>query len=554
MKKLLAILILLVFTGTVNGQTYEILFQLKAGKDINNFISRFNIENEENQILKAKAVANTLNIYKISIPVNSDPEAILKLIQRNEAVAAAQFNNSAYLRLAPNDPMVPQQWSLNNTTQTGGVADADIDAFEAWEISTGGVTAAGDTIVIAVIDDGIDLKHEDLKGNLWKNYNEIPDNGIDDDNNGYIDDFDGWNQILLKDSFLLGWHSTPVSGIIGARSNNNIGLSGVNWNIKIMPVQVNPIDEASILAGYEYILNQRKLYNESNGAKGAFVVATNTSFGIDFTKPDEAPLWCAMYDSLGKYGILNVGATINNKYNVDSVGDIPTTCPSDYLVAVTVTNANDELHNFAGYGPINIDLAAPGINIPVIRSNSTYGTLSGTSFATPHVTGAIGLIYSNSCTDFINDARQFPDSIAKVVKQILLDGVDQLPSLLGKTVSGGRLNVYNSLLLAENYGPCFLASVDDGLDADADINGVLSIYPNPSSDKITINYSNLFTGNNRFILTNALGQKVLVFEDEIKGKGDRSTVINISHLPPGIYYLFIESGFKQNVLHKVVKL
>ncbi|MBP8754784.1 MAG: S8 family serine peptidase, partial [Chitinophagales bacterium] len=211
----------------------------------------------------------------------------------------------------PNDLSFPLQWNFYNDGTTGGIADADIDADEAWDITTGGLTALGDSIVIAVIDDGFDINHLDL--NFWKNYNEIPSNGIDDDGNGYIDDFNGWNVLTETDVLDEYLHGTHVSGIAGAKGNNGFGVTGVNWDVKIMAVSIGlAVYESNALEAYAYVFDQRKLYDETNGEKGAFVVVTNSSFGIDYQLPEDYPIWCAMYDSLGRLGILNAAATINS--------------------------------------------------------------------------------------------------------------------------------------------------------------------------------------------------------------------------------------------------
>src|SRR5262249_49534599 len=163
--------------------------------------------------------------------------------------------------------------------------------------------------------------------------------------------------------------------------------AGVNWNVQLMPLKGVGTEDQTVEA-YTYVLEMRKKYNDSNGASGAFVVATNSSFGVNYGQPSDYPLWCAMYDSLGKYGILNAAATTNSNVDVDVVGDIPTACPSEYLITVTNTTAADELYP-AGYGVLTIDLGAPGASIYTTTPNNGYSTATGTSPATPHVAGAI---------------------------------------------------------------------------------------------------------------------------------------------------------------------
>jgi serine protease len=207
-------------------------------------------------------------------------------------------------------------------------------------------------------------------------------------------------------------------------------------------------NEADAIAAYDYPLTLRKKYNQSGGQYGAFVVCTNASWGVDNTTAASAPLWCAMYDSLGSCGILNAGATINSNTNVDIVGDLPTSCPSDFLIAVTNTDNSDQKIANAGYGLQSIDLAAPGEGAFTVSTPNTYGAFNGTSAATPHVAGAIALLYSAPCMQLAYRAKADPVGTALLVKDFILRGVDTLAALQGITSSGGRLNIYKSMLLA----------------------------------------------------------------------------------------------------------
>src|SRR5690606_25953748 len=225
--------------------------------------------------------------------VLGDPEKYLYEVDAMDMVIACQLNYYVQSRATtPNDPSFNQQWALHNTGQSGGTVDADIDAPEAWDITTGGITATGDSIVVAVVDGGFYLNHPDLKPNLFKNRQEIPNNGVDDDGNGYIDDFDGWNAYNNNGNLSSGDnHGTHVAGIIGAKGNNNAGVSGVNWNVKIMPIRGSSGTTSVVVAAYGYAAKMRKLYNQTNGAKGAFVVATNASFGVDFGNAASYHVW-----------------------------------------------------------------------------------------------------------------------------------------------------------------------------------------------------------------------------------------------------------------------
>src|SRR5512135_1412072 len=253
-----------------------------------------------------KLLSGRMNIWLFSYnPAKISPENALFQIKQDKNVKIVQFNHYVYQRVSnsmletfPSDPLFDQQWALNNTGQSGGTPDADVDAPEAWDIETGGLTVFGDTIVVAIVDGGCDLNHEDLT--YWYNRTEIPGNGIDDDDNGYIDDYRGWNAYNNNGNVPSDFHGTHVSGIAAAHGNNGLGVSGINWNAQVMPVAASSGTEAVVVAGYAYVLEMRARYNESNGVEGAFFVATNSSFGVDYGQPEDYPIWCAMYDSMGE--------------------------------------------------------------------------------------------------------------------------------------------------------------------------------------------------------------------------------------------------------------
>lgn len=391
-------------------------------------------------------LSDRLNIFLLNYnPSLIDGERLLEDIKTHPYVELAQFNHFIQQReLFPNDNFFGLQWNMNNTGQTGGTDDADLDCPEGWALGTSGVTATGDTIIVAIVDDGFDIDHGDLA--FWKNYHDIPGNGIDDDTNGYIDDFHGWNswsnsgQIIEKD------HGTHVSGIAAAKGNNALGVTGVNWNVKVMPVVGSATIESIAVAGFAYVLEMRTLYNETEGEKGAFIVSTNTSFGVNNGMPEDYPIWGAMYDSLGMVGILSAGATANANFNVDVVGDIPTAFPSEFLITVTNTDKNDVKNGSAAYGLTTIDLGAPGTQIYSTSQANGYVTKSGTSMSSPHVAGAVAYMFSIADAAFMTAYHNDPAGMALVIKQYILDGVDPIPSLDGITVTGGRLNIYQAAM------------------------------------------------------------------------------------------------------------
>ncbi len=444
----------------------HVLVQFTSDADVQRIPGIYKTFNGAATHLKlVKEVSGHMRIWLLAYePGKFSHQKFLSALRKDPYIRIAQSNHSIKKRaVVPNDTGFGHQWQYVNTGAHGGTVDADIDADDAWVITTGGVTPLGDTIVVCVIDDGLDLTHSDFENNRWYNRAEIPNNNTDDDNNGYVDDHAGWNIDTNNDQVNGGGHGTPVAGIVGAKGNNNKGVSGVNWDVKLMIVRGGG-NEADAIAAYSYPLQMRKMYNESNGAEGAFVVCTNASWGTDYGQPSQAPLWCAMYDTLGAYGILNAGATANNNVNIDQVGDLPTACPSDYLIAVTNCDRNDNKVNLAGYGATHIDLGAHGHAVWTCAPGNSYNGFGGTSGATPHVAGAIALLYAAPCPGFTLLAKTNPDSAAKLVKRYLLDGGDPNASLEDITVSGNRLNLKGALEMLMNNcdsGACIAPFISD---------------------------------------------------------------------------------------------
>lgn len=364
---------------------------------------------------------------------------------KDPAVLDVQPNHLLSLRARPNDPRYDDQWHHLNIGQINGLPGADHNIEPAWDITTGGVTANGDTIVIAVIDDGTDLDHEDLTANLWRNRDEIPGNGIDDDNNGYVDDFFGFDtqrNAGTPEALQGSNHGTPVAGIIGATGNNGIGVSGVNWNVKLMSIRnAFQTAESEVLEAYSYALEARQRYDATDGAEGAYVVATNASWGEDFGRAEDSPIWCSIYDEMGAAGILNAGATANLNINVDEAGDLPTTCTSPYLVSVTNLNTSGEKVPFAGFGATAIDLGAFGEDVFTTGNDNTYDFFGGTSAATPMVAGAMALLYSAPCAAFAELLEADPAAAALLVREVILSTAAPNENLAGITVTGGQLDI-----------------------------------------------------------------------------------------------------------------
>jgi subtilisin family serine protease len=459
-----------------------------------------------------------------------DANVMLTQVRNHGSVVLAQFNHYVTQRsIMPNDPSFGMQWSLNNTGQNGGTVDADIDGPEAWNLTTSGLTAMGDTIVVAVVDGGAYLTHPDLK--FWKNWYEIPSNNIDDDANGYIDDVDGWNAISQNGTISGNTHGSHCSGIAGALGNNSIGISGVNWNIKIMAVVGSSGTEAVVVRAYGYVLKQRRIYDQTNGQRGAFVVSTNSSFGVDYGQPSQYPLWCAFYDSLGSAGILNACATANLNINIDVTGDIPTACPSEWMVSVTNTTNTDAKNSGAAYGLVTIDLGAPGTNIYSTTTSGSYGNLTGTSMATPHVAGAIAFMYAVAPSSFIQSYKASPGPYSLIVKQKILQGVDPKPSLQNITVSGGRLNLNNSALLIQN-----ITAMNNENGTVPSLFRLYQNYPNPFNPSTIISFDMPKDGYASLKIFNTLGQEVASLVDGNIKAGSYQKAFNAVNLPSGVYF------------------
>lgn len=389
-----------------------------------------------------EVVSTTLNLYLVVGKANAQ-EAI-SAAYRAPNVSYAQPNHYVFLRQniannlmrnLPNDPQYSQQWSM--------IEGSGISANQAWMTTTGGKDKGGHDIVVAVVDGGFDLTHEDLRENIWVNRAEIPNNGKDDDGNGFIDDVYGWNAFNNSGNITTDMHGTHVMGTIGAKGGNARGVAGVNWNVKLMAVQGASGTTATVAKAYGYVIEQKKLWYNSKGQKGANIVATNSSFGVDNAdcKKGEFPVWNDLYEQMGQLGILSAAATANNSVDVDRTGDVPTGCASEYIVTVTNTTKENAKYPQAGWGARSIDLGAPGTNIMSTLPGNKYGNLTGTSMATPHVAGSIALIHAGANQAFIQKYYTTPGPAVLALKQAILATVDPVPSLKGVTVSGGRINV-----------------------------------------------------------------------------------------------------------------
>lgn len=448
MKRSFLLVCILCLSGLLRAQEAivpgDLLVMLKPDASAQAIATDLKLLNgHETHLRVVQEVSAPMRAWLLHYEAPAIPQALMRrAVQGHPAVMLVQDNHRIQERAVPNDSNYGSQWHHQT-----------IDSEAAWDITTGGLTAAGDTIVVCIIENA-NLPHPDLIANAWYNRHEIPNNGIDDDGNGYVDDYRGWNPPQGNDNVYGGSHGTEVAGMIGAVGNNGQQVVGANWNVKMMVVPYGGTQEAQVIAAYTYPLVMRRLYNATGGDLGAFVVATNASWGVDGGQPANAPLWCAMYDTLGTAGVLNCGATANNAVNVDQVGDLPTACGSDFMISVTATNSSDA-RTFSAWGATTIDVGAPGADVVTTAFGGGTTSTSGTSFASPLTAGVIGLLYSAPCPGLMALVHSDPSAGALHVRQALFNGVEQVGNLPGNTVTGGRINAHNSLQwIMDNCSDC----------------------------------------------------------------------------------------------------
>jgi subtilisin family serine protease len=404
--------------------------------------------------------------------------------------------------------------------------------YEAMKLLNSNPYINDDTIVIAIIDKGVNLTHEDLIQNIWINKHEVPHNNIDDDNNGYIDDIHGWNfennSNDVTNNGIGNWHGTPINGIIGAISGNKLGIDGICPSVKLLNI-VKGDDIESITLALKYIHTLRKRFNETRGKEGEFIVAINCSWGKDSLWADDYPIWCSIYDSLGNEGILCVNSVPNNHVDVDIIGDMPTTCESRYLITVTNSNQNDVKIYDAGYGSISVDLAVPGDNTFTTLNNSGYGYFGGTSASAPYVTATIGLMYLLPIEQINRDRFDDPAKLAERIKEAIILGVDKNPDLNDLIVSGGRLNMFSSLkLLCDTYEHQRLhLNIFDHLK-------IISIYPNPAISESYITIESDSDVDVKISIYSMMGEAIRSYKKRSM-KGINSIHIDLSGISGGNY-------------------
>jgi subtilisin family serine protease len=320
----------------------------------------------------------------------------------------------------PNDPMFGEQWGLNNLGQDGGKRRADIDALRAWSTTKG-----SDEVVVAVLDSGVDFTHVDLRDNMWFRPENIPQ--FTDDELGAFNDLNGYNGTdNIADPMDDNGHGTHCAGIIGAEGDNGEGIAGINWKVKIMPLKflgrsgIGSTNDA--IEAINYAIDRKK--------KGVNVRIISASWGST-TKSK------ALEDTIraaGAAGILFVAAAGNEGSDNDSRPHYPSNYDLPNVVSVAALDRNDQLAGFSNFGLKTVHIAAPGKDILSTWLNDSYREASGTSMATPYVSGVAALIIASE-----------PNITMAKLRERLLKTVDKLDSLSSKVASGGRVCAADSL-------------------------------------------------------------------------------------------------------------
>jgi subtilisin family serine protease len=365
----------------------------------------------------------------VQLPRGASVADAVRKLERQPGVLSAEPNYVLHTLARPTDSMFDQLWGLDNVGQAVighfGTADADVDAPEAWDLSTG-----SSSVVVGVLDTGVAYDHPDLEGQIATNPGESGDgketDGIDNDGNGYVDDYRGWDFADDdNDPYDLNNHGTHVSGTIGARADNAFGVAGINWNVGILPVRFLDAagygTTADLVDALTYIGRQH-------------IPIVNGSFGGGPSSPATVAAIRAAADTLFVF------AAANNSMDNDRYPAYPCSYPEPNIICVAATDQRDRLAAFSNYGRRSVDVAAPGVDVlsTIARTDDGqpggYDYYSGTSMATPHVAGIAAL------------ALAFAPGLSPTdVKAAIMAGAEPLPTLTGRVVTGARANAERTL-------------------------------------------------------------------------------------------------------------
>ena len=383
-----------------------------------------------------------------------DPAETLTAVEALSARPDVLYAEPNYARerfVAPDDPLYPNLWALNSTGFIFGSAGNflpgfDIDAEKAWNITTG-----SPNVVVGIVDGGIDRDHPDLFQNFWVNPGEIPNNHLDDDGNGLVDDINGYDFFHNTPGFFDPGdldsenHATHVAGIVGASGNNGTGVVGVNWQVSLMSLKIfgrrgespYPSSVSLLVRAYAYAKQMRDLWTSSGGTRGANIRILNNSIGGYGRSQTEFDAVRALNDS----GVLFVAAAGNYTRNNDVFPVYPAGYESPNVISVAAsTQYSDTLASFTNVGARTVTMSAPGQTIQSTIAFGNYSVFSGTSMASPYVAGAAALI-----------CAAYPNITVEKLRAALIYNGDRVSSHDYKSLTGRRLNVFNSLTgVAEN--------------------------------------------------------------------------------------------------------
>ncbi|HZB46048.1 MAG TPA: S8 family serine peptidase, partial [Pyrinomonadaceae bacterium] len=346
----------------------------------------------------------------------------VEYVEKNEEISVGPLESeglnerfAAALPGGPNDPLLAEQWALINTGQREGKDRADISALDAWAKTRG-----SRKVVVAVLDSGVDYTHPDLAGNMWHRPADME--MYFDPQLGVVDDHDGFSAVAAeRDPMDENGHGTHCSGIVGAEGDNNLGITGVNWKVEIMPLKFMGRggfgSTKDAIEAINYVIARKK--------DGVNVRVISASWGSQSRSR-------ALEDVIRKAGeadILFVAAAGNDGANADKRPHYPSGYKLPNVLSVAALDRRDELASFSNYGEKGVHVAAPGKEILSTWLGGAYEEHSGTSMATPFVAGVAGLVLSVE-----------PNLSVKELRDRLINTVDKLDSLKGKLVSGGRVN------------------------------------------------------------------------------------------------------------------
>lgn len=320
----------------------------------------------------------------------------------------------------PNDPEFENQWALNNDGREGGKAGADLSALNAWTKTKG-----SKDVVVAVLDTGVDYTHVDLASNMWIRPDNVPQ--YFDEELGTFNDLQGFDaNINASDPMDDNGHGTHCSGIIGAEGDNSEGIAGINWNVQIMPLKFlgrgGYGTTKDAIEAINYAIDRKQ--------KGVNLRVISASWGsTSYSKPLEDAIRAA-----GEQGILFVAAAGNATTDNDKRPHYPSNYDLPNMISVAALDRTDSLASFSNYGAKTVHVAAPGREIVSTWLGNAYREASGTSMATPYVSGVAALIIASE-----------PNISVEKLRERIIKSVDKIDSLNGKTVSGGRINAAKAL-------------------------------------------------------------------------------------------------------------